>query len=575
LQALALVVGAVVIAAGAAAGIAALRDRADMARRGQAALLELQRDAYQTTALDWEATARGGIDRETAAALAGQRQTLLVDLRRPELGALGAHRIDEVDRLVEAYAAAFDTKLQHLRVGDIAAALLVDAQVVRPTFEQLITNLDRAVRDFGRRAAVINRRVEIGTAAIMLGAALLIALLAWLFRRERVQAEELRTEATTDGLTGLLNHRGFRELLDAEVSLALRSGYPLSVVLFDLDHFKLVNDTHGHDRGDDVLRGVAARLRSLVRAGEALGRPGGEEFAWVLPNTTDSEAWRAAERARIAIRETSIAGLNVTVSAGVCELRFAGDAPSLLRLADGALYWAKDHGRDVTFSYNPDVVTVLSASEKADRLERAQSLAALRALARVVDARDPDTQRHSERVADLAVRLAAHLGWKEDAQARLHEAALVHDIGKIGIPDALLRKTDRLRGEEFELVKAHAALGARIVSEVLTPDQTAWVRGHHERFDGRGYPDRLAGDGLSAGARILAVADSWDAMTTRRPYRDAFSVPQAMAELARGAGSQWAHDPVAAMIALVEAGEVGRDSDMLQLRRQVSQTVAK
>ncbi|MEW6583168.1 MAG: diguanylate cyclase [Actinomycetota bacterium] len=364
-------------------------------------------------------------------------------------------------------------------------------------------------------------------------------------------------QAATDPLTGLLNHRAFHERLGQEVDRAQREGAPLSLVLLDLDHFKLVNDTRGHQAGDALLVEVAARLRTTARSHDVLGRVGGEEFAWLLPRCPEVEAVEAADRARVAVRNSGIEldGINATtISAGVASLDRAASAADLYRLADGALYWAKAHGRDKVVSYAPEVVTALSASEEAQQLARSQALNAVNVLARAVDAKDPYTQRHSERVADLAIGLATALGWDIPQIIALREAALVHDVGKIGVPDTLLAKHDKLTDEEWELMRAHPALGAQIVSGVLAPDQVAWVRGHHERHDGGGYPDGLAGDDLPLGAAVIAVADAWDAMRSDRPYRAAIDVDEAMRRCLEGRGTQFRPEVVDALARLHDVG---------------------
>jgi putative nucleotidyltransferase with HDIG domain len=237
----------------------------------------------------------------------------------------------------------------------------------------------------------------------------------------------------------------------------------------------------------------------------------------------------------------------MTISAGVCDLERAGHADDLLRLADGALYWAKANGRDACIAYSPEVVEELSAAERADRLEHARALAALGALAKAIDAKDQATIRHSERVAALTAELAAEGGWAAEEVGRLHDAALVHDVGKIGVPDAILSKPGRLTDDEYDIIKRHADLGARIVAGVLEADQVAWVRGHHERHDGRGYPDRLAGAAITEGARLLALADAWDAMTGARVYSAPMPLADALAEVRRNAGTQFDPAAVAAL----------------------------
>jgi len=365
---------------------------------------------------------------------------------------------------------------------------------------------------------------------------------------------ELR--ASTDPLTGLASHRAFHERLRNEVERARRHGRPLSLAIFDLDHFKEINDRHGHQVGDAVLVEVARRLTEHSRPEDMVARLGGEEFAWLLPESDSLDAWQAAERAREAVRgEAYVLGERCTLSAGVAELAQAHDAGDLVRLADGALYWAKAHGRDVTFRYSPEVVEELSAEERADRLERSQALNAIRVLARAVDAKDPSTRRHSERVAELADRIAGELGWDADRRSQMRGAGLVHDVGKIGVPDSILFKPDRLTSGEYNQVKQHARLGAQIVADVLASEQVGWVRAHHERIDGGGYPDGLAGEAIPMGARILAVADAWDVMTSMRPYSPPVSAEAAIAECRRETGTQFCEECVEALARLVVAGD--------------------
>ena len=362
--------------------------------------------------------------------------------------------------------------------------------------------------------------------------------------------------AATDPLTELPNHRAFQERLHEESARALRDGASLSLVLLDLDHFKRVNDTHGHPVGDTVVREVAARLQACAREGEMVARIGGEEFAWLVRGDA-MDAWQAAERARLDVDATPLAGdIRLTISAGVCELGQAGSPMELLRLADGALYWAKAHGRNRCVRYSPEVVEELSDGERAARLEHQQALNAVLALARAVDAKDPYTMLHSQRVAEMAARLALEMGWSADRVRLLHEAAVLHDVGKIAVPDLVLTKPGRLTEEEFALVREHPVRGAEIVAETLTAEQVTWVRGHHERFDGRGYPDGLAGHAIPDGARILALADAWDAMTSDRPYRPGMTPPQAIAICAEERRAQFCPDAVAALQRLWDAGTV-------------------
>jgi diguanylate cyclase (GGDEF)-like protein/PAS domain S-box-containing protein len=350
----------------------------------------------------------------------------------------------------------------------------------------------------------------------------------------------LQRQATTDGLTGLLNHRSFQERLHEERQRALRHERPLSLVLFDLDGFKDVNDSRGHVAGDELLRAVAQALHSAARTGDIVARVGGDEFAVIAPDTDDAAAAALAERLRRAAGEAlERLHVAVTLSAGVADLAAASAADDLVHLADRALYWAKHHGRDQTATHAVSAVDQLSDEERNRRLERARALTGLHALARAVDAKDPFTQRHAQRVAEISEELAVALGWTADRCLRLSQAALLHDVGKIGVPDAVLHKPGKLTSDEYEQVKLHSEIGARIAAGVLDDEQVSWVRSHHERPDGSGYPDGLTEREIPDGARIIAVADAFDVMTTGRPYQRAMEASDAVAELLRHTGTQF------------------------------------
>jgi diguanylate cyclase (GGDEF)-like protein/PAS domain S-box-containing protein len=393
----------------------------------------------------------------------------------------------------------------------------------------------------------------------------LAAMVSVALANARLHAESLESAARAqetsrrDPLTGLPNHRQFQERLSEEVSRARRHRRSLALALIDIDRFRRVNERFGHEAGDRVLVTISSLLQSAARDGDMIARIGGEEIAWLMPETEAMEAWQAVDRARELVARTAIGEVGaITVSAGVCDLAQAGTAGELQRLAEGALYWAKQHGRDVAFLYSPKVVEELSAQERADRLQRLQALQSIRVLARAVDAKDSSTLEHSERVAELAVAIGAALGWEGEELVRLREAGLVHDVGKIGVPDRILFKPGRLTREEYEEIKQHARIGAEMVVDVLTPEQVAWVRGHHERWDGSGYPNGLRGEAIPLGARILALADSWDVMTSKREYHEPLTTEEALAECRRCAGGQFAVEVVDALEGLVRAGSVAR-----------------
>jgi putative nucleotidyltransferase with HDIG domain len=304
---------------------------------------------------------------------------------------------------------------------------------------------------------------------------------------------------------------------------------------------------------------VAGCMEDVVGAAGSAVRIGGDEFALLLPQMTDREAALLVELVRSAVAGASAAiEAPVTISAGICTLASARDAEVLRSLADGALYWAKAHGRDRCVRYDPAIVEELSAAERAARLERDRALSGLRALATAVDARDPSTLRHSERVSALAERIAVALGWEPSRLRHLRDAAVLHDVGKLAIPDAVLFKPGRLDPEEYEQVKAHSELGAQIVRDLLDDEQVSWVRGHHERPDGRGYPDGLAAGEIPDGAAILGVADAYDAMTVARPYSAPLLPAEALEECRRLSGAQFDADAVAALESVLAVGSEER-----------------
>jgi diguanylate cyclase (GGDEF)-like protein len=350
---------------------------------------------------------------------------------------------------------------------------------------------------------------------------------------------KLATQASSDPLTGLANHRTLQQRLAAEVARAVRHDHPLSVAVIDVDHFKQINDVGGHEIGDEMLIRVARCLDKLARAEDTLGRAGGDEFTWVLPETTREQALIAVERARRVITEAAPDPFRLTVSAGICDISLTQDPAELIHLADGALYWSKARGRDQCWVYDPAVINELSAQERAERLERSHALLGLRALARAIDAKDPATREHSERVSALVGSLARMAGWSPE-ESRL-----------------LLCKTEPLTAEEWAQITDHAELSARIVEGVLTPAQVEWIRSHHERPDGEGYPDGLSNGEISDGAGLLAVADAWDVMTISRPYSLPKSIEEALAECIELVGSQFTENAVQALTQLHSGGELG------------------
>jgi diguanylate cyclase (GGDEF)-like protein len=368
--------------------------------------------------------------------------------------------------------------------------------------------------------------------------------------------ERLARQAATDSLTGLANHRAVHERLRVEIARARRHSQALSLAVIDVDGFKHINDVAGHEVGDAVLARIAACLQGCARQEDGLGRIGGDEFAWVFPDCDRHQAVPAVERALRAIERDEQLPMRVTISAGVCDLECAADPQQLFTLADGALYWAKAQRDNSCAAYDPHAAREFSARERAARVERSQALVGLRVLARAIDAKDPLTSRHSERVSRLAAELALQSGWPVERARLLADAALVHDVGKIGVPDAVLLKEDRLTAQEYELIKGHAVLTARIAKDVLDADQIEWILGHHERPDGRGYPRGLRGPAICEGAALLALADAWDVMTLGRPYSPPMDVADALAECRALVGRQFTPGAVTALEALQARGRL-------------------
>jgi len=380
-----------------------------------------------------------------------------------------------------------------------------------------------------------------GLALALVGPLVAIALY------QRSTYRELRAVrlALTDPLTGLGNHRHFHERLARELDDSGAQGYPLSLCLVDIDDFKRINDRFGHPAGDKVLAQLAGRLR---QGGEAF-RLGGDEFAVLLPGRDEEGAQLAADSIieRIGGAEIEHTGI-VTVSAGIATLPAEGiGRDELVRRADSALYWAKEYGKNQVRVYRPDVVEIAELKRLAAGPDRAARFRAAASLAKAVDARDAYTGSHSERVADLAARIATRLGVDREQIELTRLAGSLHDLGKLAIPEEILRKPAPLSDPERLVLERHPQIGFRMLESLGVDPVAEWVLHHHERWDGAGYPDGLPGEQIPLGARILFVADAWDAMTSDRVYRPRLTHDEAIAELERCAGSQFDPRIVAAL----------------------------
>jgi diguanylate cyclase (GGDEF)-like protein/putative nucleotidyltransferase with HDIG domain len=418
----------------------------------------------------------------------------------------------------------------------ITAVVAVSSQ--RSLFSLGRSNIRWTIVPFSLMASAALMLVVLWQRSPFLSVALVGPLLAiQLYQRAIVRALRAMRLALTDPLTGLGNHRHFHERLERELRHAHERRLPLTLCLIDVDDFKRINDRFGHPAGDRVLSQLATRLR---QTGEAF-RLGGDEFALLLPGYDENDALTAATSVveRISALHLDQLG-SVTVSAGVATSpAHAADRDELIRLADSALYWAKEYGKNRVRAYRPDVIELAELKRLASGPDRAARFRAAASLARAVDARDVYTGSHSQRVADLAARTARRLGLPEEEVELTRLAASLHDLGKLAIPEEILRKPGPLTDPERMVLERHPQIGFRMLESLGVDPVADWVLHHHERWDGSGYPDGLPGDEIPLGARIIFVADAYDAMTSERVYRRRVDPEQAIAELRRCAGSQF------------------------------------
>jgi diguanylate cyclase (GGDEF)-like protein len=351
----------------------------------------------------------------------------------------------------------------------------------------------------------------------------------------------LRERAVRDGLTGLANHGFLLEELSRHLDHAEPSG---AVALLDVDNFRLLNAGHGHRAGDEALRRTAAVLAGVAQPGQLYGRFGPDEFLLADFGGEPERLLRTLSALTAALAEVDLRfgdseRLPLSVAAGVARVPQDGrNALDLLAVAEAALREAKTSGGQVTKVADQATFGSLAAQNTV--------FGVFEGLLVSVDTKDHYTRSHSEDVTGYALFLADELRLTDEERRLLRLAGLLHDIGKIGIPDGILRKPAPLTGEEFDIVKQHVALGDAIVGAVpQLADVRAGVRHHHERWDGTGYLDGLRGERIPKIARILAVADAYSAMTTTRPYRKALPPEEALARVAQGAGNQL--DPDLAM----------------------------
>lgn len=378
-----------------------------------------------------------------------------------------------------------------------------------------------------------------------------------------------QVEAVTDNLTKLYNHRYFYKALAEQIKGV--GSDELSLLMIDLDLFKLYNDIYGHIEGDHALEMVAAIMLDIVGQKGVVCRYGGEEFTVLLPSHDSAMAFDVAEKIRLEIQTrffnlNDVTQLFLTASIGVCTYpRAASNAEELLSRADLAMYTAKSQGKNQTVIYTPRVAAIgrSNIDSGTDKTSNTGYIDTIYALTAAIDTKDHYTFGHSQRVAEYATILASEMGLDNAHIEILREAALLHDVGKIGIPENILTKASRLTSEEYEIIKKHTEISISIIKHLPSLNHVIpVVLAHHERWDGSGYPRGLKGENIPFTARILAIADSFDAMTSSRPYKPALSVSAALDEIANNTGTQF--DPVIAniFIKLVRNGTIKLDKRM-------------
>ncbi|MBI5873956.1 MAG: diguanylate cyclase [Candidatus Omnitrophica bacterium] len=382
-------------------------------------------------------------------------------------------------------------------------------------------------------------------------------------RRLNEIKDKLESLALKDALTEIYNFRYFRERLSAEFERAKRTLSPISIMMIDIDYFKSINDAHGHQFGDKILKQVARFLKVELRANDVVARWGGEEFAIILPDTNRADASGVGNKILDLFHTRAFGdGSNfIKLKCSIGVVSYPEDPLfSTEELIDGGeegIYRVKERGGDGVALYGHDIgENVLDKYSVEDRRRFIDAvkqklsfyavrsersiLEAIYSLAKSIELRDRRTREHCDRMVEYAEKTARKVDMNEQEVDNVRRAAMLHDIGKIGISDAILLKPGRLTPEEYEAVKKHPVIGADIISVAgFLKDIVPLILGHHERWDGAGYPRGLRGEEIPLGARILAVVDVYEAVTSDRPYHKAISKQEAIKILKDGAGTQF------------------------------------
>lgn len=369
------------------------------------------------------------------------------------------------------------------------------------------------------------------------------AIVAILAYKQDMQKKKLQMLAITDELTDVYNQRQFRILLEDEIENSDKNNCSLGLIMMDIDNFNMYNDLYGHDCGDKILKGTSAILKSIVKQNGYVCRYGGDEFAIIFPNTNLETLEMFAhniihkfEKVRCDYFSDKLSE-KVTLSIGLSEYPNRSTSKSeLISHSDMALYHAKNLGKGKVHLYQ-DIISQIRKTLSSDNQ---QLIGAFKGLLSTISAKDKYTHAHSERVSSYAVLIGKAMNLSLEEISVLEYAGLLHDIGKIEIPKTLLNKNDNLTDDEQLIIRQHPVYSENILEPLEDINNLMdYVRHHHERFDGFGYPDGLAGKEISLGARILCVADSFDAMISERPYSKRKTTEEALTELKQYSGTQF------------------------------------
>ncbi len=360
--------------------------------------------------------------------------------------------------------------------------------------------------------------------------------------RQEKHRREAQRLAITDDLTHLFNQRHFHTALETEIKNSSRSNRSVGLILIDIDNFRMYNDLYGHSYGDTILKNTVSILNKIVHKDDTIYRFGGDEFAILMLNkdleTLEKEAKRLYDEYEKLKNEYYNDGLvsKITFSVGLSEYpSISSSKEELICHANMALYQSKNMGDDKVHFYQ-DIMLQIHKNMKSDE----EMVGVFKGLLSTIVAKDKYTFGHCERVSSYAVMISEAMGLELDEIQTILYAGLLHDIGKIELPKSVLNKIGRLTSDEFELIRQHPVNSANILEPLSGINNLIdYVIHHHERYDGKGYPDGIAGEEISLGARILCVADSFDAMVSDRPYRKSMSIEDAFQELEKCSGSQF------------------------------------